>query len=179
MVGNEVLMVSGSDVHGTPITVRADAEGVTAQDIVDRYHGEFVRQWDEIGLQWDLYTTTGTDHHARVTQEMFLKQLEQGFIDKRTSEQFFDPEADRFLPDRYIEGTCPHCGYGEARGDQCDNCGRTLDATDLIDPAQRSPVPPPSCGPPSTSTSGTPTSRSGSARFSPTSRDGATTSSTS
>ena len=89
-----------------------------------------------------LYTTTGTDHHARVTQEMFLKQLEQGFIDKRTSEQFFDPEADRFLPDRYIEGTCPHCGYGEARGDQCDNCGRTLDATDLIDPAQRSPVPP-------------------------------------
>ena len=95
MVGNEVLMVSGSDVHGTPITVRADAEGVTAQDIVDRYHGEFVRQWDEIGLQWDLYTTTGTDHHARVTQEMFLKQLEQGFIDKRTSEQFFDPEADR------------------------------------------------------------------------------------
>ena len=137
MVGNEVLMVSGSDVHGTPITVRADAEGVTAQDIVDRYHGEFVRQWDEIGLQWDLYTTTGTDHHARVTQEMFLKQLEQGFIDKRTSEQFFDPEADRFLPDRYIEGTCPHCGYGEARGDQCDNCGRTLDATDLIDPRSK------------------------------------------
>ena len=137
MVGNEVLMVSGSDVHGTPITVRADAEGVTAPDIVDRYHGEFVRQWDEIGLQWDLYTTTGTDHHARVTQEMFLKQLEQGFIDKRTSEQFFDPEADRFLPDRYIEGTCPHCGYGEARGDQCDNCGRTLDATDLIDPRSK------------------------------------------
>ena len=179
LVGNEVLMVSGSDVHGTPITVRADDEGVTPQDIVDRYHTEFVRQWDEMGLQWDLYTTTGTDHHARVTQEMFLKQLENGHIDKRTSEQFYDPEAQRFLPDRYIEGTCPNCGYGEARGDQCDNCGRTLDATDLIDPRSRSPVPPPSCGPPSTSTSGTPTSRSGSARFSPTSRDGATTSSTS
>jgi methionyl-tRNA synthetase len=98
MVGNEVLMVSGSDVHGTPITVRADAEGVTAQDIVDRYHGEFVRQWDEIGLQWDLYTTTGTDHHARVTQEMFLKQLEQGFIDKRTSSSSLIPRPIAFFP---------------------------------------------------------------------------------
>ena len=137
MVGNEVLMVSGSDVHGTPITVRADAEGVTPQDIVDRYHGEFVRQWDEIGLQWDLYTTTGTEHHSRVTQEMFFLQLENGHIDKRTSEQFYDPQADRFLPDRYIEGTCPNCGYTEARGDQCDNCGRTHDPTDLIEPRSK------------------------------------------
>ncbi|MEM9200140.1 MAG: methionine--tRNA ligase [Actinomycetota bacterium] len=137
MVGNEVLMVSGSDVHGTPITVRADDEGVTAQDIVDRYHGEFVRQWDEIGLQWDLYTTTGTDHHARVTQEMFLTQLEKGHIDKRTSEQFYDPQVERFLPDRYIEGTCPNCGYTDARGDQCDQCGRTLDPIDLINPRSK------------------------------------------
>ena len=75
LAGNDVLMVSGSDVHGTPITVRADEEGVTAQDIVDRYHGEFLRQWDELGISWDLYTTTGTDNHARVTQEMFLEQL--------------------------------------------------------------------------------------------------------
>ena len=172
-------MVSGSDVHGTPITVRADAEGVTAQDIVDRYHGEFVRQWDEIGLQWDLYTTTGTDHHARVTQEMFLKQLEQGFIDKRTSEQFFDPEADRFLPDRYIEGTCPHCGYGEARGDQCDNCGRTLDATDLIDPRSKISGATPELRPTEHFYFRYSDFTERSASSSPTSRGGATTSSTS
>jgi len=137
MIGNDVLMVSGSDVHGTPITVRADAEGVTAQDIVDRYHNEFVAQWEAFGISWDLYTTTGTEHHARVTQEMFLRQLEAGHIDKRTSDQFYDPQAERFLPDRYIEGTCPNCGYGDARGDQCDNCGRTLDATELIDPRSK------------------------------------------
>ncbi|MDW3217706.1 MAG: methionine--tRNA ligase [Acidimicrobiales bacterium] len=136
-VGNEVLMVSGSDVHGTPITVRADAEGVTPHDIVDRYHNEFVEQWNQIGVSWDNYTTTGTPHHARVTQEMFLQQLENGHIDKRTSEQFFDPEAERFLPDRYVEGVCPHCEYPEARGDQCDNCGRTLDATELGSPRSK------------------------------------------
>jgi methionyl-tRNA synthetase len=135
--GNEVLMVSGSDVHGTPITVRADAEGVKPQDIVDRYHGEIVRQWDELGMSWDLYTTTGTENHAQVTQEMFLAQLENGHIDKRTSDQYYDAEAERFLPDRYIEGTCPHCSYGEARGDQCDNCGKTLDATELLDPRSK------------------------------------------
>ncbi len=135
--GNDVLMVSGSDVHGTPITVRADAEGVTPLDIVNRYHGEFVRQWEAIGISWDLYTTTGTENHAAVTQDMFLRQLENGHIDKRTSDQFFDPEAQRFLPDRYIEGTCPNCGYGEARGDQCDNCGRTLDAVELGDPRSK------------------------------------------
>jgi len=135
--GNEVLMVSGSDVHGTPITVRADAEGVSPADIVDRYHSEFVRQWDDLGISWDLYTTTGTDNHAAVTQDMFLRQLANGHIDKRTSEQFYDSQAQRFLPDRYIEGTCPHCDYSEARGDQCENCGRTLDATELIGPRSK------------------------------------------
>ena len=137
LAGNDVLMVSGSDVHGTPITVRADDEGVTAQDIADRYHNEFLRQWEALGISWDNYTTTGTAHHARVTQAMFLEQLRNGHIDKRTSEQFFDPDAERFLPDRYIEGTCPHCSYEDARGDQCDNCGRTLDPTDLIEPRSK------------------------------------------
>lgn len=137
LIGNEVLMVSGSDVHGTPITVRADDEGVTPNDIVDRYHTEFLENWEALGISWDLYTTTGTENHANVTQEMFLKQLENGHIDKRVTAQFYDPEAKRFLPDRYVEGTCPHCGYGDARGDQCDNCGRTLDATDLIEPRSK------------------------------------------
>jgi methionyl-tRNA synthetase len=137
LVGNRVLMVSGSDVHGTPITVRADAEGVTPQDIVDRYHAEFVEQWDRLGISWDLYTSTGTANHAAVTQDLFLGLLRNGHIDKRTSDQFFDPEAGRFLPDRYIEGTCPHCAYTSARGDQCDNCGRTLDPIELIDPRSK------------------------------------------
>ena len=127
-------MVSGSDVHGTPITVRAEAEGVSPQEIVDRYHREFVSQWHDLGFDWDLFTTTGTDNHHEVTQDMFLRLYENGHIDKRSSEQYFDPEAERFLPDRYVEGTCPHCGYDGARGDQCDNCGRTLDPIDLVNP---------------------------------------------
>ena len=125
IIGNDVLMVSGSDVHGTPITVRADAEGVTPQDIVDKYHNEFLSQWDALGISWDLYTTTGTEHHAEVTQEMFLAQLNNGHIDRRTTTQLYDPKAERFLPDRYVEGVCPLCGYEEARGDQCDDCGKT------------------------------------------------------
>ena len=137
MIGNDVLMVSGSDVHGTPITIRAEEEGVAPGDIVDRYHGEIVRQWGELGISWDLYTTTGTANHAARTQEMFLAQLENGHIDRRISEQLFDPERERFLPDRFVEGTCPHCDYPDARGDQCDNCGRTLDPTDLVDPRSK------------------------------------------
>lgn len=137
LLGNEVLMVSGSDVHGTPITVRADSEGVSPAVIVERYHSEFVRQWDQLGFSWDLFTTTGTENHAQVTQEMFLAHLDGGHIDRRVSQQYFDPQAQRFLPDRYLEGTCPHCGYREARGDQCDNCGRTLDALDLVDPRSK------------------------------------------
>ena len=137
LVGNDVLMVSGSDVHGTPITVRADAEGVTPAEIVGRYHSEFCRQWEQLGISWDLFTTTGTPNHAEVTQDMFLVQLRNGHMDKRVSEQFYDPVGRRFLPDRYIEGTCPHCGFGQARGDQCEHCSTTLDATDLIEPRSK------------------------------------------
>lgn len=136
-VGNRVLMVSGSDVHGTPITVRADEEGVEPQEIVDRYHAEFLSNWEKVGIQWELYTSTGTENHHEVTQDMFRTLAENGYIDTKKSEQLYDPEADRFLPDRYVEGTCPHCGYDSARGDQCDNCGRQLDPTDLIDPRSK------------------------------------------
>jgi methionyl-tRNA synthetase len=137
LAGNDVLMVSGSDVHGTPITVRADEEGVDPQVIVDRYHKQFVDDWDRLEISWDLYTSTGTQNHADVTQDFFLKLLENGYLEKQTSIQYYDEEAQRFLPDRYVEGTCPHCGYEEARGDQCDNCGRTLDVTDLINPRSK------------------------------------------
>ncbi|MDH3426256.1 MAG: methionine--tRNA ligase [Acidimicrobiia bacterium] len=137
LAGNKVLMVSGSDVHGTPITVRADEQGVTPQEIVDRFHPEFLEYWRALSISFDLFTTTGTDNHRAVAQDMFLRLRENGFMYRHTTEQAYDETAGRFLPDRYVEGTCPHCGYGEARGDQCDNCGRTLDAVDLIDPKSK------------------------------------------
>ena len=137
IVGDRVLMVSGSDVHGTPITVRAEQEGVTPQEIVDRFHAEFLDYWDKLGIQWELYTSTGTENHHRVTQDLFSRLAENGYIDTRPSDQYYDPEAERFLPDRYVEGICPHCGYDGARGDQCDNCGRQLDPIDLRSPRSR------------------------------------------
>ena len=137
-VGNNVLMVSGSDVHGTPITVRADAEGVQPIDIVNKYHNEFLGYWEKLGISWDNYTTTMTDNHKEVTQEMFLKIKENGFIEKNKSIQAFDPQEKKFLPDRYVEGTCPcPVAYSEARGDQCDSCGKTLDPEELINPISK------------------------------------------
>jgi methionyl-tRNA synthetase len=135
--GDDVLMVSGSDQHGTPITVRADQEGVTPQEIVDRYHPEFLDNWERLGVSWDLFTTTGTENHRAVVHDIFLRLLENGYLYKAVSRQPFDPEENRFLPDRYVEGTCPHCAYDAARGDQCDNCGRTLDPQELIAPRSR------------------------------------------
>jgi methionyl-tRNA synthetase len=137
LAGNRVLMVSGSDVHGTPITVKAEQEGVTPQEIVDRYHPEFLGYWDTMGIQFDLFTTTGTDVHIRVARDFFTRLLENGHLYRKTTAQFYDEERNQFLPDRYIEGTCPHCGYEHARGDQCDNCGRTLDPSDLVDPRSK------------------------------------------
>ena len=138
VVGNNVLMVSGSDVHGTPITVRADAEGVQPIEIVNRYHNEFLGYWEKLGISWDNYTTTMTDNHKEVTQEMFLKIKENGFIEKNKSMQAFDPQVKKFLPDRYVEGTCPcPVAYSEARGDQCDSCGKTLDPEELINPISK------------------------------------------
>ena len=136
-IGDDVIMVSGSDVHGTPITVKADQLGVSPDEVVSRYHGEFLDTWDAMDIQWDLYTTTGTETHKRVAQEFFLRLLENGYLYRHVTEQYFDEEEGRFLPDRYVEGTCPHCGYADARGDQCDNCGKTLDPTDLIDPRSK------------------------------------------
>lgn len=137
LAGNKVLMVSGSDVHGTPITVRADQEGVEPQVIVDRYHAEFLANWENLGISWDLYTSTGTENHREVTWDVFRHLHEHGYIVAKSTPQFYDEEARRFLPDRYVEGTCPFCGYAEARGDQCDNCGRQLDPEDLINPRSR------------------------------------------
>ncbi|HEY8172076.1 MAG TPA: methionine--tRNA ligase, partial [Dehalococcoidia bacterium] len=137
MAGNDVLMVSGSDQHGTPVTVRADNESRTPQDVVDQFHPEFLRYWQELGISFDLFTSTGTSNHQNTVHEFFNRLLERGYIYKATTQQFFDPQAGRFLPDRYVEGTCPYCSYEKARGDQCDNCGRTLDPEQLINPHSR------------------------------------------
>ncbi|MGI8927324.1 MAG: methionine--tRNA ligase [Tepidiformaceae bacterium] len=137
MAGNDVVMVSGSDCHGTPILLAADREGVEPREIVDRYHARIVEVWERLGISFDLYTTTLTENHYRATQNVFLRLLEGGLLYRHTQDQLYDPQAERFLPDRYVEGTCPKCGHEEARGDQCDNCGSQLDAVDLLNPRSR------------------------------------------
>lgn len=134
MAGNKVLMVSGSDEHGTPILVESERLGISPREFVARYHQQICEVWDALGMSWDLYTETGTSNHYRITQDFFLTLYEKGYIYKDTMQSAFCPTDNRFLPDRYIEGTCPNCGYTGARGDQCDNCGHTLDPVDLIDP---------------------------------------------
>lgn len=135
--GNNVLMVSGSDEHGTPITVRAEQDGVTPGEIADRYHEEFLGYWRDLGISYDLYTRTGTDTHREVTQDELRLLDDRGYLFQETSEAFYDEQTRRFLPDRYVEGACPNCGFEKARGDQCDNCGKLLDPIDLIDPRSR------------------------------------------
>jgi methionyl-tRNA synthetase len=126
-------MVSGSDQHGTPITVRAAEEGVTPAEIASRFHQEYLDSWQRLGIGFDLYTTTGTENHASVVQEIFLRLLEKDDIYKDTMRLPYCTVEERFLLDRYVEGTCPICGDAGARGDQCDNCGNVLDPADLID----------------------------------------------
>jgi methionyl-tRNA synthetase len=120
--GNHVLMVSGSDSHGTPVTVKAEEEGKSIQEVFDYYHGRFLQLFQQFGLSYDLFTHTDTENHHLVAQEMFLRLKENGYLYPKITPQMYSPTANRFLPDRYIEGTCPNCGYKQARGDQCDNC---------------------------------------------------------
>ena len=132
--GNQVLMVSGSDSHGTPITVRAEQEGIEPQEVVDRYHAVFLDSWERLGISFDLFTTTGTANHWEVAQEIFSSLLSRGYIYTDSMLLAYCPDCARFLADRYVEGVCPHCGGERARGDQCENCGRTLDPQELIQP---------------------------------------------
>ena len=133
MAGNDVLMVSGSDTHGTPITLQAEREGLGAAKVVDKYHELFVEGCLAMGLTFDLYTHTDTQNHWDITQQVFRRHMANEFIYKEVQKQWYDPEAGRFLADRYVEGSCPFCGFAEARGDQCDNCGRLYDALELTD----------------------------------------------
>jgi len=135
--GNIVLMVSGSDQHGTPITIRAEQEGVDPSEIADKYHKQFLESFRDFGITFDLFTSTGTDNHAAVAQEVFTDLLNKGYIYKDVVLQPFCPRCQRYLPDRYVEGTCPLCGYTGARGDQCDKCGQPLNPNELVEPRCR------------------------------------------
>ncbi len=132
--GDEVLMVSGSDMHGTPTLVRAEQEGTTPAAVSERYHAVNRDAFRRLGFSFDLFTTTRTPVHERTVQRLFLALLEHGYIRRRTEEAPYCPKHARFLPDRYVVGTCPNCGFEDARGDECDRCGRPLDARTLGHP---------------------------------------------
>ncbi|MCL0099443.1 methionine--tRNA ligase [Dehalococcoidia bacterium] len=135
--GNDVAMVSGSDSHGTPVTLAAENRGVSAEVVVAEYHAEFLDNWKRLGISFDLFTSTHTENHHAVAQDVFLRLLKNGYIYKDTMSQPYCEKDSRFLADRYVGGRCPHCNFDGARGDQCDNCGRTLDPEDLIGMACR------------------------------------------
>ncbi|MFN8078160.1 MAG: methionine--tRNA ligase [Kineosporiaceae bacterium] len=137
MAGHDVLMVSGTDEHGTPIQVQAEKEGVTPKQLADRYNRMIVEDLHGLGLAYDLFTRTTTGNHYAVAQELFRVCHRNGYMVEQTTTGAISPSTGRTLPDRYIEGTCPICGYDGARGDQCDNCGNQLDAAELRNPRSR------------------------------------------
>jgi methionyl-tRNA synthetase len=137
MAGHDVLMVSGTDEHGTPILVQADAEGVTARELADRYNRVIVEDLQALGLSYDLFTRTSTRNHHAVARHLFEVVRRNGYLVEQTTKGAISPSTGRTLPDRFIEGTCPICGFDSARGDQCDNCGNQLDPTDLINPRSK------------------------------------------
>ena len=135
--GNKVLMVSGSDMHGTPITVTAQQEGKTPEQVAMEYHKLNSDSIERMGISFDLFSHTHTQEHADVALSILKKLDDNGYIEPRISEEPYDPIAKQFLPDRYVEGTCPHCNCESARGDQCDDCGKTLDSKELINPRSK------------------------------------------
>ena len=135
--GRDVMMVSGSDSHGTPVTVRADEEGTTPENIYKRYHSDFIKLFQALGLTYDIFTSTHTRNHFDVARKLLLSLKENGYLYTESSLQWFSLEQERFLPDRYVEGTCYFCGKSGARSDQCDNCGHLLEAEKLIDPKSK------------------------------------------
>jgi methionyl-tRNA synthetase len=137
MLGHDVLMVSGSDCHGTPIMIKAESEGKSPQEVVEHFHTDHKRALERLGIGFSLFTTTRTRNHEEWVQRIFLAAREAGYIEERTAQAPYDAKAGRFLPDRYVEGICPHCEAPGARGDQCDACGKTLDPKDLKSPTSK------------------------------------------
>lgn len=136
--GNHVLMVSGSDSHGTPVTVKAEQLGQSALEVFEHYHARFLELFSKLGLNYDLFTHTHTENHFQVSQDIFKQLLKNEYLYRQVTPQMYSPEAGKFLPDRYVEGTCPVCGYGSARGDQCDNCNTLFEsAAQLINPRSK------------------------------------------
>src|SRR4030042_2710065 len=135
--GNRVLLVSGTDSHGTPSTVRADAEQTTPEKIYQRYHNRFLDLFQKTGLTYDLYTSTHTENHFQVSQDFFRALKSNGFLYREKQSVMYSEKEKRFLPDRYVEGECYICHFPNARGDQCDQCGNLLEATQLINPRSR------------------------------------------
>ena len=135
--GNKVLMVSGSDMHGTPITVTAQQEGKTPEEVAMHYHSINSKSIEDMGISFDLFSHTHTKEHFESALSILETLDKEGYIEPRVSEEPYDPVAKQFLPDRYVEGTCPHCDYESARGDQCDDCGKTLDSKELINPRSK------------------------------------------
>ena len=135
--GNKVLMVSGTDSHGTPVTLRADKVAASPEDLYKEYHWGFLDLFQKLGIHYDLFTTTHTENHFKVSQSMFLALKENGFLEVKETLQWYSPGSNRFLPDRYIEGTCYFCGYEEARSDQCDKCGNVLEPEKLVKPKSK------------------------------------------
>ena len=134
LLGNDVLMISGSDAHGTPITLAADKQGISPRQLFTQYHHRFLKTQQALGISFDLFTHTDTENHHQVAQEIFCHLYEAGYIHPRQQRLLYSESQGRFLPDRYIEGRCPICGYEQARGDQCDECGHILEATELLNP---------------------------------------------
>ncbi|MBK6792009.1 MAG: methionine--tRNA ligase [Anaerolineales bacterium] len=132
--GNRVLMITGTDSHGTPVTMSADKLGKPVEEVYKSFHEGFIELFQQIGITYDLYTTTHSDNHFKVSQAMFLALQKNGFLFRQFSKQWYSPKAEKFLPDRYVEGTCYICGYESARSDQCDKCGNVLEPEKLINP---------------------------------------------
>lgn len=135
--GNNVLMVSGTDAHGTPVTLSADAAGKPVEEVYQQYHAGFLELFQKAGISFDLFTSTHTENHFKVSQSIFLALLKNGYLYTETRPQWYSPGSKRFLPDRYIEGTCYICGYENARSDQCDRCGNVLEPEKLINPRSK------------------------------------------
>ena len=129
--GNDVMMASGSDSHGTPITLKAKEKGVSPREVVEEYHARFLDDFKALGIQFDLFTHTLTKNHAEVVCEIFKTLVDKGDLEIHSQEQFFDEQEQMFLADRYIKGQCPHCDYERARGDECENCGKTFESTQI------------------------------------------------
>jgi methionyl-tRNA synthetase len=132
--GDHVLMVSGTDSHGTPVTLAADKEGIPVEEVYKKYHNTFLDLFQQLGIQYDLFTTTHTENHFKVAQSIFLALQKNGFLFTQKSMQWYSPSSSKFLPDRYVEGTCYLCGYEGARSDQCDRCGNVLEPEKLLKP---------------------------------------------